>query len=194
MNRKLRSSVIAILGAAAAACATPGAGSTDLLASGLDGFERRGDANWSFADGVLQASAGGATPSLAVTKEDYRDFELTLEVYVSAEHNSGVFVRCPNHATVTATDCYEVNIFDKRPDQTYRTGGAPGFFKPLAQVDAGGKWSAITIRAQGPHIFVSFNGVTTIDSDGPLLGNGPIALQWGAGDVKFRNVRIRRLD
>jgi hypothetical protein len=193
MSRKLHSAIIAVLAAASAACATLGAGSTDLLAHGLDGFEKRGDANWSFADGVLQASTGSA-PSLAVTKEDYRDFELTLEAYVSVEHNSGVFVRCPNHATVTATDCYEINIFDKRPDQTYRTGGAPGFFKPLAQVDAGGKWNTIRIRARGPHIFVSFNGVTTIDSDGPLLGNGPIGLQWGAGDVKFRNVKIRRLE
>jgi hypothetical protein len=49
------------------------------------------------------------------------------------------------------------------------------------------------IRAQGPHIFASFGGVTTIDSDGPLMSNGPIGLQWGAGEVKFRNVRIRRL-
>ena len=184
---------VAILATAGAACATLGAGSTDLLAHGLDGFEQRGDANWSFVDGVLQASRGSA-PSLAVTREDYGDFELTLEAYVSAEHNSGVFVRCPNHATVTATDCYEVNIFDKRPDQTYRTGGAPGFFKPLAQVDAGGKWNTIRIRAEGPHLFVSFNGVTTIDGDGPLVGNGPIGLQWGAGDVKFRNVKITRLD
>ena len=194
MSRKLHTAIIVILAAANSACATLGAGSTDLLAHGLDGFERRGDANWSYAGGVLQANTGGATPSLAVTKEDYGDFELTLEAYVSAEHNSGVFVRCPNHATVTATDCYEVNIFDKRPDQTYRTGGAPGFFKPLAQVDAGGKWNAITIRAQGPHLFVSFNGVTTIDSDGPLVGHGPIGLQWGAGDVKFRNVKIKRLE
>lgn len=193
MRRKLHTAIVAVFTAACAACATLGAGSTDLLTHGLNGFELRGDANWSFADGVLQASNGSA-PSLAVTKEDYGDFELTLEAYVSAEHNSGVFVRCPNHATVTATDCYEVNIFDKRPDQTYRTGGAPGFFKPLAQVDAGGKWNAITIRAQGAHLFVSFNGVTTIDSDGPLVGTGPIGMQWGAGDVKFRNVKIRRLN
>jgi hypothetical protein len=193
MSSKLHSAIIAILAAASGACATLSAGSTDLLANGLDGFEKRGDANWSFAGGVLEASTGSA-PSLAVTKDDYRDFDLTLEAYVSAEHNSGVFIRCPNHATVTATDCYEVNIFDKRPDQTYRTGGAPGFFKPLAQVDAGGRWNTIRISAQGPHILVSFNGVTTIDGDGPLLGNGPISLQWGAGDVKFRNVKIRRLE
>ena len=149
MNRKPHSGMIAVLAAASAACATLGAGSTDLLAHGLDGFEKRGDANWSFADGVLQASTGSA-PSLAVTREDYGDFDLTLEAFVSAEHNSGVFVRCPNHATVTATDCYEVNIFDKRPDQTYRTGGAPGFFKPLAQVDAGGRWSYDQDPGAGP--------------------------------------------
>jgi hypothetical protein len=167
-------------------------GGTDLLAIGISDFTRAGDANWTFANGVAQADKGSA-PSLLVTKEDYRDFELTLDVYVSVEHNSGVFIRCADRANITATNCYEINIFDKRPDQTYRTGGAPGFFVPVARVDAGGKWNTIVIRAQGARILASFNGVTTIDSDGPLMSNGPIALQWGAGEVKFRNVRVRRL-
>jgi len=180
-------------GAALLAAACASLGSTDLLAGGLDGFTVTNPANWSYAGGVMQANSGGSAPSLLVTKEDYRDFELTLDVYVSVEHNSGVFIRCSDRANITATNCYEVNIFDKRPDQSGRTGGAPGYFKPLAHVDAGGRWNTIKIRAEGPHIFVSMNGVTTIDSDGPLTANGPIGLQWGAGDVKFRNVKIKRL-
>jgi 3-keto-disaccharide hydrolase len=184
----MRTLMIAALGMAA--CVS--AGSTDLLAGGLAPFARQGDANWSFADGMAQATSG-SRPSVLISREDYRDFELDLEVYVSVEHNSGVFIRCANRGNITATDCYEINIYDKRPDQTYRTGGAPGFFKPLAQVDAGGKWNHMKIRAEGPHILVVLNGVTTIDADGPLMSNGPIALQWGAGEVKFRNVRVRRL-
>jgi Domain of Unknown Function (DUF1080) len=177
------------LAALVAGCAS----TTDLLANGLAGLDRTGQANWTFANGVAQADSGPG-PSLLVTKQDYRDFELTLEVFVSVDHNSGVFIRCSDRSNLTATNCYEVNIFDKRPDQTGRTGGAPGYFKPLAQVDFGGKWNTILIQAKGPHILAVFNGVTTIDNDGPLLANGPIALQWGAGEVKFRNVRIRRLD
>jgi Domain of Unknown Function (DUF1080) len=192
MCNNLQTISLALLASAGAACATV-ADTTDVLANGLNGLDKRGDANWNFASGILEANAGSA-PSLMITREDYKDFELTLDVFVSVEHNSGVFIRCSDRANITATNCYEINIFDKRPDQSGRTGGAPGYFKPLAQVDAGGKWNIMKIRAQGAHIFASINGVTTIDSDGPLLANGPIALQWGAGDVKFRNVRIRRLD
>lgn len=189
MISKLKACAAALL---ACACASTG-GSTDLLAGGLDGFTVANTANWTYAGGVMQADSGGAQPSVLITKGDYQDFELTLEVYVSAEHNSGVFIRCADRASILATNCYEINIFDKRPDQSGRTGGAPGFFKPLAQVDAAGKWNTLKIRAEGPHILVVMNGVTTIDSDGPLTSNGPIALQWGAGEVKFRNVRVTRL-
>jgi Domain of Unknown Function (DUF1080) len=177
----------------ASACASTGGGAIDLLAKGLDGFTVANTANWNYADGVMQANAGGAQPSVLVTKDDYQDFELSLEVYVSEDHNSGVFIRCSDRNNIQATNCYEINIFDERPDQSGRTGGAPGFFKPLAHVDAAGKWNTIKIHAEGPHILVVMNGVITIDSDGPLMSNGPIALQWGAGEVMFRNVRVRRL-
>ena len=192
MIRHLKQTGVAALAIAAAACSSM-SGGVDLLSTGIADFSRTGEANWTFASGVAQADKGSG-PSLLVTKEDYRDFELTLDVYVSVEHNSGVFIRCADRANITATNCYEINIFDKRPDQSGRTGGAPGFFKPLAQVDAANRWSTMKIRAEGPHIFVSINDVTTIDNDGPLLANGPIALQWGEGDVRFRNVRIKRLN
>jgi hypothetical protein len=191
MLRLIRTAAVVALISMIVGCA--GLGSENLLAKDLDGFEARGNANWSFSNGAAQASSGTAV-SFLVTKDDYKDFELDLEVFVGDPHNSGVFIRCSDRANLTVTNCYEINIFDKRPDQSGRTGGAPGFFKPLAQVDAANRWSTMKIRAEGPHIFVAMNGVTTIDNDGPLLANGPIALQWGEGDVRFRNVRIRRLN
>jgi hypothetical protein len=191
---KSRILALAAIASAAAGCASlDGGGSIDLLRDGLAGFTPTAPADWSFAGGVLQAASGPGGPSLMVSREDFGDVDLTLEVYVSAEHNSGVFVRCSDRANVTATTCYEVNIYDHRPDQSGRTGGAPGYFTPLAHVDAGGRWSTIHIRAEGRHLLVEFNGVKTIDADGPLTGAGPIALQWGAGEVRFRNVRARRL-
>lgn len=185
----MRQAAFAAAALALGGCASM-SGGTDLLAGGLAGFDVAGSANWTFANGVAGATTGPA-PSLLVTKGNYQDFEINLEVYVSADHNSGVFIRCSDRANLTATNCYEINVFDKRPDQDGRTCGAPGYFKPLAKVDFGGKWNRMKIKALGPHITVVCNGVTTIDSDGPLLARGPIALQWGAGDVKFRNVRIK---
>lgn len=173
-----------------AGCAT----GVDLLADGLEGFDRAGDANWTFANGEAHASAGSGI-SFLVSKESFRDFELTAEVHVGDPHNSGIFFRCADRANITATNCYEANIFDKRPDPSGRTGAVPGFFTPpLAQVDAANRWSTMVIRAQGDHITITFNGVKTVDADGPLRSAGPIALQWGAGDVRFRNVRVTRLD
>lgn len=180
--------------ALAAGCASmDGVGQADLLAKGLDGFVESGGGDWSFANGEARSSSGSAIGFLA-TKDDYRDFELTAEVYVGDPHNSGIFIRCTDRAAITATTCYEANIYDKRPDQAGRTGAVPRFFTPpLAKVDAANKWSTMTIRAEGAHITIWLDGVKTVDGDGPLLNAGPIALQWGEGDVRFRNVKVRRL-
>jgi hypothetical protein len=180
----------------AAGCAglSAGGGQVDLLANGLDGFVESGGGDWSFANGEARASSGSAIGFLA-TKEDYRDFELDLEVYVGDPHNSGVFVRCADRANITATNCYEANIYDKRPEQSGRTGAVPGFFTPpLAKVDAANRWNTMKVRAERARLTIWVNGVKTVDSDGPLLNSGPIALQWGEGDVRFRNVKVRRLD
>jgi Domain of Unknown Function (DUF1080) len=46
---------------------------------------------------------------------------------------------------------------------------------------------------RGPHIVVILNGTKTIDTKDNTLKSGPIALQYLAGDIKFRKVEIRRL-
>jgi len=38
---------------------------------------------------------------------------------------------------------------------------------------------------------VKLNGQTTVDTNDEKLASGPFALQYGAGRVMFRNVRIR---
>ena len=97
-------------------------------------------------------------------------------------------------ATIADTGCYEANIFDDRPDQSGRTGGIPNYLPPRIKLDSAGKWNFYTIRAEGDSIMVTLNGVTTVEGrDGTHGQASPIALQWGAGTVKFRNVRIERL-
>ena len=178
---------IAVLALAMAACAT-GAPSHDLGA-----YDQVGGANWSFTDGEARASSGTAMGFL-VSRDAYRDFELELEVHVGDPHNSGVFIRCPDRTKIAATSCYDINIYDKRPDQSGRTGAVPGFFTPpLAHVDAAGRWNTVSIIAKGARLTVAINGVTTVDGEGPLVNAGVIALQWGEGDVRFRNVRVKQL-
>jgi hypothetical protein len=58
---------------------------------------------------------------------------------------------------------------------------------------AGGQWNIYEITAQGPHLIVTLNGTRTVDVLDNKLSRGPIALQYGAGVVKFRKVEIRPL-
>lgn len=150
-----------------------------------------GDANWSVMGDEVQADKG---TGFLVTPMAYGDVQITVDIWVNDEANSGVFIRCSDPKTITATNAYEINIFDKRPDPAYRTGAIVNVAKPLAQVNAGGKWNTLEITAKGPKMSVVLNGVTTVrDAEDAKFPRGPIALQYGAGVVKFRNVRIRAL-
>jgi len=150
-----------------------------------------GNANWTVVDDGVQADKG---TGFLVTPTAYGDFQMTVDVWASDDANSGVFIRCSDPKTISATNAYEVNIFDKRPDPSYRTGAIVNVAKPLAMVNAGGKWNTLEITAKGPKMTVVLNGVTTVrDAEDTKFTRGPIALQYGAGVVKFRNVRIRAL-
>jgi hypothetical protein len=113
---------------------------------------------------------------------------------VTPESNSGVFVRLSDPKEVTATNSYEINVWDTRPDPKYRTGAIVNVAEPLTKVDAGNKWNTLQITARGPRLTVVLNGVTTVkDAQDTKFARGPIALQYGTGTVRFRNVRIKEL-
>jgi hypothetical protein len=165
-----------------------GGWTTLLDGTSLDGWTQSGTANWRIADGAAHADSGNG---FLVTPRNYADFDLELEFFVSADANSGVFIRCASAAEIGAASCYEVNIFDQRPDPTYRTGSIVDVAAPAAQIDTGGQWNTYAISARGPRLLVTLNGQRTVDVEDDRLASGPIALQYGAGTVMFRNVRIR---
>jgi hypothetical protein len=156
--------------------------------SGFDGWAKIGDANWQLVDGAVAADAG---TGFLVTEASYADFDLELEFWVTPDANSGVFVRCSDASRIGAASCYEVNIFDQRPDPKYRTGAIVGVAEPQVMLDTGDKWNRYEISAHGRHLVVKLNGQTTVDTNDHKLAAGPFALQYGAGRVMFRNVRIR---
>ena len=128
-----------------------------------------------------------------MTPESYGDFELVLQYATEEPANSGIFIRCADATSVTDRNSYEVNIFDTRPDQTYRTGGIVHIAAPASQVDSPGRWNTYEIRAEGPRLRVWLNGEQMVDVEDEQFASGPIALQYGFGVVKFRNVMIRGL-
>ena len=161
---------------------------TILDGTSLKGWDVVGNANWTVADGAVQASMG---TGFLVTPMSYTDFQITADFWVTDDANSGIFIRCDDPKTINAMNAYEVNIFDKRPDQSYRTGAIVDVAKPLTVVNTGGKWNTIDITARGPRMTVLINGQKMVDVQDNKHARGPIALQYGAGTVKFKNVKLK---
>lgn len=163
---------------------------TLLDGTNLDNWNLTGDANWRIVDGAAQADMGGGH---LVSKESYGDFELRAEFWVDEPANSGIFIRCDNPAMPSAATCYEVNIFDTRPDPSYGTGAIVNLATIENMPKAGGQWNTYEIMAQGDHLVITLNGRRTVDIRDSARASGPITLQYGTGVVKFRKVEIRPL-
>ncbi len=164
---------------------------------GMENFSRYGDANWRAQDGAIVADGGKG--GFLLSNESYKDFELRIEFWAEPSANSGIYMRCADRANLNDKSCYEANIFDQRPDQTYGTGGIVHRGKVLSPQKAGGKWNTYEITAKGSKMTVVLNGVKTAEIDSVGNPSGPIALQYGnqpkapGGAIKFRKVQIKPL-
>ena len=181
-------------------CATPlsrqaDAGWITLVdgSNGLDNWNRVGTANWTAADGVVQADKSEKGGGFLVSKNSYQDFVIRVEFWVSDDANSGIYMRCADPKNITDKSCYEANIFDQRPDPSFGTGAIMHIATVSPMPKAGGKWNTYEITAKGPRLTVMLNGIQTVDVQDSKFASGPIALQWGRGVVKFRKVQIKPL-
>jgi len=179
-----------------------GAGWVTLIdgSAGLDNWNRTGDANWRAEAGAIVADRGKG--GYLVSKAAYKDFEIRAEFWAETDTNSGVFIRCADAGKPGAATCYEVNIWDIRPDPKYGTGGIVDHAAvPVPIVyKAGGRWNTYEITAKGSQLTVVFNGVKTVDIQNDKHASGAFALQYGAGvkgatggAIKWRKVQIREL-
>ena len=138
--------------------------------SNLNDWNQIGDANWRIVDGAVQADKGNG---FLVSKNSY-------------------FIRCTNPEKVGTDSSYEVNIFDTRPDPSYGTGAIVNIAKVSPMPKAGEKWNNYEVTANGPKLTVTLNGVRTVDGvEDSKFASGRIALQYGAGVVKFRKVQVK---
>ncbi len=165
---------------------------------GMENFNAIGDANWHAEGGAIVADKGKA--GFLVTKNSYGDFELRAEFYAETDTNSGIFIRCSNPQKLGADTCYEVNIWDIRPEPKYGTGAIVNVAAvpvPIAN-KAGGRWNTYEITAKGSQLTVKLNGVQTASVQDGKLASGPFGLQMGpgvkdaqGGPIKWRKVQIR---
>lgn len=166
-------------------------------ASGLENFDRVGDANWRAEDDAIVADKA-TVASYLVSKSSYTNFQIRAEFWAEATTNSGVFLRLSNTKQVTSENSYEVNIYDQRPDPNYGTGAIVDVAKVAQPMPkAGGKWNTFVITAKGDRLIVELNGLQTVDARDSKFASGPIALQFGNGPkdapggvIKWRKVQI----
>jgi len=189
-----------LIGAGALQFSSAASGQGDGWITLVDGskmgdWDEVGKANWTMKDGALAADKlDGKDLSYLVSKKSYKDFQIKAEFWSDEEANSGIFIRCDTNKTIDSKVCYEVNIFDKRPDPTYGTGAIVDTAKAATVLKAGGKWNVYEITAKGPRFDVTLNGTKTVDgATDSKFPEGRISLQYGAGVVKFRKVELKPL-
>jgi hypothetical protein len=157
-------------------------------------WNKVGESNWRLEDGAVVADKKASQDSgHLISKASYKDFQLHIEFWASDDANSGIYLRCQDHAKITDRSCYEANIFDQRKDPTYGTGGIVHFVEVNPMPKAGGKWNTYEITAKGRQITVVLNGQKTAELNNGLFAEGPFTLQHGAGVIKFRKVAIKPL-
>lgn len=165
----------------------------DLLKPNLDAWQAedgRPIDNWKLLDGVLMNVKLG---SHLVTKEEFRDFDLSLEFYLPPRGNSGLFLR----------GRYEVQLFDGQNVAADIYSGAIWEQIPVeAKMYKGpNDWNELQVRLVGDRVTVVLNRKPVIRArrlTGPTKGAidrqesepGPLLLQSLNG-VRFRNIRIR---
>lgn len=187
-----------------------GSGDTDLLSTGLVGWQQvEGEqGTWKLENGVLYTDGGTGWLS---TVRQYDDFILSLEFRVPPAGNSGVFLRAP-HEGNPAYQGLEIQILDDsaqqwsdlKPDQY--TGSIYDIQAPSER--AGGKagqWQRMVIECRGSRVRVAVNGKKVIDTDtsfypykaathpGLTRRSGYIGLQNHDSKIEFRNIRLRPL-
>jgi hypothetical protein len=175
----------------------------------LDEFVKRGgDADFRVENGeIVGTTKPNTANTFLCTKKEYGDFELTFEVKVHPELNSGVQIR--SHSVKAYQDGhvfgYQVEI---DPTSRAYSGGVydearRGWLDDLSDNEEGrkafknGEWNKYRVMAEGDHIVVWVNGVKTADFRDDVDRFGFIGLQvHSVGDrkdpmeVRWRNLRI----
>jgi hypothetical protein len=186
----------------------------DLIAPDFSNVTETG--HWVNENGLLVAK----DHETLWTKETYGDFILDLEFKVTAESNSGVFLRVGDMKNVLSG--LEIQVHDSTDGTKYGMVGAiydalpptKSMAKPI------GEWNHFTITCRGSLVSVVFNGEEVIHADlnnwpearknpdgtpnkfpvalKDFARRGPIGFQGLHGKAQapvwYRNVKIKPLD
>jgi hypothetical protein len=176
----------------------------------LDGWEVVGDGRWSVMEGgiILGDRAPGQSKHqswIYTQRNDFRDFDLSLEFWTRLGGNSGVSIRDHTRGQFAVGDAhdpkrtpshngYEIQISNGYRDK-YPTGSVYLFAPAQGGVQKPGDWNRLEIESRDQLIRVKLNGAVVAEHPGDPARpkDGPIGLQLHDPQsvVMFRNIRIR---
>ncbi len=195
----------------AGSCAGTQARDSDLLATGLVGWQQIDgqEGAWHFENGVL--SVTGEKGGWLATHRAYNNFAVQLEFRVPPGGAGGILIRAPLEGD-PARAGLKIQIRDDYAEQGTRlepfqyTGSIYGIQAPSERVSKkAGQWQRLVVIAEGVHIQVGLNGKKIVDTDlsyythladkhpGLLRKGGHIGLQSQDGPIEFRNIKLREL-
>ncbi len=187
-------------GPSAPASAPTGAGWITLIdgEKGMENWNVTNGGNWHAEDGAIVADRStGKGSSVLVSRREFRDFELYAEFWAAPETNSGIYIRVRNPNQVsTSTGAYEAQIWDANPDRKFTSGSFAPNVAPVEPIHkVGGRWNVYEIRAKGPELSLTLNGVHTVTANDARFPEGRIGLQFNpnTGPIKFRKLMVREL-
>lgn len=160
-------------------------------------------AHWSVDGSELVNDGHGL---FLTTLEDFEDFELRLEYRTVAGADSGIYLRGVPQVqiwdTTEAGGKWGIGADKGSGGLWNNTKGTPGR-DPLVHADSPfGAWNAVRIVMVGERVTVELNGRLVVDHARlenyfdrsiPIPRRGPIQLQTHGGEIRWRNVFIRRI-
>jgi hypothetical protein len=201
-----------ILGCAFTAAAADKDGWIDLFnGKDLTGWNTTG--NWIIHDdGVIEIRPKDGQKGwkrfsdYLTTKDKYKDFILSVEYNYPKGGNSGVYFRIkdPKNPVNTGIECQVLDCSHKGDKLTAHDHG--GIIKTQApsknMSKKPGEWNKMVITAKGYHLQVELNGEKIIDiqldktpvKDRPLEGHISLQDHGQPHNIKFRNIRLKKLD
>jgi 3-keto-disaccharide hydrolase len=135
--------------------------------AGWRGFKKDSlPAGWQVVDGSLTRVAPAGD---IMTRDKYRDFELTLEWNISVGGNSGIFYRASEDDSEIYWSAPEMQVLDdaKHPDGLSRLTAAGADYdiypSPAGVVKAAGEWNRVRLVVKGNHVEHWLNGVKVVE-------------------------------
>lgn len=171
--------------------------------------QKNGTATYRVEDGaIVGKTAEGSPNSFLCTDQQYDDFELTFEVKVDPELNSGVQIRSLSKADFKHGRVHgpqvEIETAPGESGYLYSEGTGRGWItteQPIKDAYDNQGWNRFVVRAVGDRIETWVNGrqITAISdpdsSPAGFVGLQVHGIEKGTGpfEVRWRDIRIREL-